>query len=363
MDRTNELEEQVEKLTGDIEEMRARMARLEGGETGHQNGSAPKSRRNFLRFGAGAVLGALGVAATKVLPASAATGGTFLLGNANAAGATTGLAGDTTVTATTGPIPVLRVQTADTSAAKLTAALGTNTFAGPVQALGGDVGTGFDGVDAFASGPSSAGVWGLTDAGYGVIGESNTGIGLYARRSGRIRQEGAALGGAPAFNGNVYEQIRDANGVLWLNSLGAAPAGWRRVNTLRFDRADGTGGFFKPFRLIDTRSGAPKAGSSFNDYVVPGAGPGGASAIPLDAIGVVGNLTAVNYNNVGFLTIMPKGVAYNPSTDPSSLNLISGTGAVANAFIVGLGTGGNVTVFIGSPGTSHFIIDITGYIQ
>jgi hypothetical protein len=70
---------------------------------------------------------------------------------------------------------------------------------------------------------------------------------------------------------------------------------------------------------------------------------------------------------VGFLTIFPAGVAYNPSTDPSSLNLIPGAGAVANAFIVGLGSGGGlssaVSVFIGSPGQSHFIIDITGYVQ
>src|SRR5258706_6358704 len=130
LDRTNELEEQVEKLTGDIEEMRARMTRLEGGESGHQNGVTPRSRRGFLRFGAGAVLGALGMAATKVLPASAATGGNFILGNANVAGATTGLAGDAG-----NPNPVLKVQAFGHDATKLGTALGANTFQGPVQAL------------------------------------------------------------------------------------------------------------------------------------------------------------------------------------------------------------------------------------
>ena len=360
MDRTNELEEQVEKLTGDIEEMRARMARLESGESGHKNGSEPKSRRNFLRFGAGAILGALGVAATKVLPASATNGVAIVAGQNNTAGATTSLTGDTSST-TTGPNPVLKVQALAFNQTPLTGALGSNTFQGPIQALGGDAGTGFDGLDAFASGPSSAAVWGLTDAGYGVIGESNTGIGLYARRSGRIRQEGAQIPGAPTFDGNIYEQVRDATGVLWLNSAAAghAPAIWRRVNTVRFDKADGTGGSFKPFRLIDTRlAGGPRGSATFNDVVViPQA------TLPPDTIGIVGNLTAVNYNNVGFLTIMPKGVAYDPSTDPSSVNLISGSGAVANAFICGIGTSGSVTVFIGSPGSSHFIIDITGYIQ
>ena len=359
MDRTNELEEQVEKLTGDVEEMRARMARLEGEGSGHENGSAPKSRRNFLRFGAGAILGALGVAATKVLPAQALTGGNFILGNANAAGATTNLTGDTTVTAVTGPNPVLQVKAANHNGGLLTTALGSNTFQGPVQALGGDAGTGFDGLDAFASGASSAAVWGLTDHGYGVIGESNQGIGLYARRSGRIRQEGLALPNAPTYSPNLYEQVRDSNGVLWIHNAAGV---WRRVNSLRFDTADGTGGFFAPFRLVDTRDngGAPKGSNTVSTYPVPTSPRAtGASAIPADAVGVVGNVTAVGYSAGGYLTVYPAGVVVNGST----VNFITGQYAIANAFTVGLGSGGAISVFVGSAAPSHFIIDINGYIQ
>jgi hypothetical protein len=246
-----------------------------------------------------------------------------------------------------------------------------------VQALGGDqIGTPpgtvtpFEGIDAFATGATAYAVYGLTDMGTAVVGESNTGIGLHARRSGRLRQDPAVTSSpaaAPSYSPNQFEQVRDSNGVLWIHgTTGVAPAIWRRVNTLRFDTADGSGGVFKPFRLVDTRSGAIKGSATTWTYSVL-SGPGGASTIPADAVGVVGNLTAVNFTNVGFLTIFPAGVAYNPSTDPSSLNLIPGAGAVANAFIVGLGSGGGlssaVSVFIGSPGQSHFIIDITGYVQ
>jgi hypothetical protein len=204
LDRTNELEEQVQRLTGEVDDMRARMARLESGEPAHHNGTEPKSRRGFLKFGAGAVMGALGVAAAKVLPAAAATGGNFILGNPNAAGVTTGLTGDNTVDATLGPNPTLKVQALNLSGSKLATALGSSTLHGAVQALGGDAIVGpppiaFEGIDAFASGSTAWGVYGLTDAGTGVVGESNTGIGLYARRSGRIRQEGLALAGAPTY--------------------------------------------------------------------------------------------------------------------------------------------------------------------
>jgi hypothetical protein len=375
LDRTEELEEQVQRLTGEVDDMRARMARLESGEPAHHNGTEPKSRRGFLKFGAGAVMGALGVAAAKVLPATAATGGNFILGNPNAAGVTTGLTGDNTVDATLGPNPTLKVQALNLSGSKLATALGSSTLHGAVQALGGDAIVGpppiaFEGIDAFASGSTAWGVYGLTDAGTGVVGESNTGIGLYARRSGRIRQEGLALAGAPTYGPNPYEQVRDANGVLWIHN---AAGNWRRVNSLRTDAADGSGNPFKPFRLADTRNGTglvtgPVAGGSTKVFTVAPSGTG-ASSIPADAIAVVGNLTAVGWNVSGWLTIFPAGVTYDPNADPSSMNFSGSAYAWANSFVVGLGTGttwgGKVAVYVGTlgGGSTNFILDITGYIQ
>jgi len=352
LDHTHELEEQVQRLTGEVEEMRARMARLESSEPGQQNGTEPKSRRGFLKFGAGAVMGALGMAAAKVMPAAALTGNPTLLGTANAADA------PTTIQTTGTAARVFGAMASGFTQAQLDLA---GTFNAPLQGLGAASGNA-EGVDAWAQGASAYGVFGLTDAGTGVVGESNTGIGLYAKRSGRIRQEGRPAG-APNYLPNNFEQVRDANGVLWIHSAtGAAPSMWRRVNTARFDTADGTGGFFKPLRLIDTRSGAAKPGNSTTTVTVAGRGAG-ASLIPLDAIGIAGNLTAVGYDQSGFLAMFPAGATYTPATDPSSVNFITGQYAIANSFICGLGTGGAVQVFVATPGATHFIIDITGYFQ
>jgi hypothetical protein len=45
------------------------------------------------------------------------------------------------------------------------------------------------------------------------------------------------------------------------------------------------------------------------------------------------------------------------------VNLITGQYAIPNSFIVGLGAGGAVQVFLATPGVSHFIIDVTRYFQ
>jgi hypothetical protein len=71
---TDELEQEVRQLKGEVDEMRARMARLETNTPGHQNGVPRSDRRGFLRLGAGAVMGALGWAAVRAVPAAAATG-------------------------------------------------------------------------------------------------------------------------------------------------------------------------------------------------------------------------------------------------------------------------------------------------
>jgi hypothetical protein len=162
------------------------------------------------------------------------------------------------------------------------------------------------------------------------------------------------------------EQVRDANGVLWIHD---ASGNWRRVNTVRTDAADGLGGVFKPFRRVDTRLlGGVKAAGVVYPFTVAGQGTG-ASTIPSGAIAVVDNLTAVNYTGAGFLTVMPAGITvgsgagqYNPNADPSSLNFIVGQAAIANSFVCGLDNTGSLQVYVGGH-SSHFIIDITAYIQ
>src|SRR5215472_9347383 len=91
-DRTRELEEEVRQLTRTVEDMRGRMARLEGGDG--QAAGGKRSRRGFLRMGAAAAAGALGWAAVRAVPAAAATGGNMVLGSANVAENPTDLTDD-----------------------------------------------------------------------------------------------------------------------------------------------------------------------------------------------------------------------------------------------------------------------------
>jgi hypothetical protein len=340
MDRTEELEEQVRRLTQTVDEMRGQVARLERRGATLEAGSKRSDRRGFLRLGAGAVLGALGMAATKVLPASAATGGNMMLGQANLAENPTTLAAD----GTTPPVQVLGVSSSG-------ATTPTQTFNGPLQGIG-TSGTNSEGVDGWAGGATAYAVYGLSDIGYAVVGESNQGISLYARLGGRIRQEGRPAGN-PGYTPNLFEQVRDSNGVLWIHN---AAGQWRRVNTLRVDAADGLGGVFAPFRRLDTRGGAKRAGGSTTVVSIAGTGAG-ASFIPSDAIAAVGNLTATQYSGGGFLAISPAGISVNTST----VNFLPGQIAIANSFICGL-NGGSLQVKVGGVAT-HFIIDITGYIQ
>jgi hypothetical protein len=129
---------------------------------------------------------------------------------------------------------------------------------------------------------------------------------------------------------------------------------------VRVDSADGLGAPFAPFRVFDTRGplgNLPRKAAN-STTVVPIAGQGlNNSHIPGDAIAIMGNLTATQYTGSGFLALSPNGVAVTTS----SVNFIVGQGAIANGFIVGL-AGGQVQVKVAGH-SSHFIIDVTGYIQ
>jgi hypothetical protein len=171
----------------------------------------------------------------------------------------------------------------------------------------------------------------------------------------------AGHAGAPNYTPTVgyFETVRKGNGGLYVNSGEAGAVGqaaWKLVNAVRVDASDGSGAPFAPFRLHDTRSGAKPAAGSVTHVVVAGQGLL-TSRIPADAVAIIGNLTATQYTGSGFLTISPDLIAAATST----VNFITGQAAIANSFIVGL-NGGKVQVTV-SGHASHFIIDVTGYIQ
>jgi hypothetical protein len=347
------VEEELARLRALVEEQQQRLQRLEGQDSDHDqgNGNEPRSRRDMLRLaglGIAGVAGAAGASVLGALPAAAANGGPVVLGAANDASANTSVI--------------------------LTAAA---NFAFKADATNGQTLTTGNsrGLESFGLG-TGAGIMAASGAGVGGIFGSNTGPDIQlggalptgakaAIGSGRLSQmlRGDVAATKPAFlaTGGFGEIVRGANGEVWVST----PTGWRRQNTLRLDKADGTGGFFQPVRIIDTRPGTGgitgvRAADSMTTW-----GPfPGTNGIPADAIGIVGNVTVTGFSGQGFLAVIPAGATYDPNTSPSTMNYNTNW-AWANAFTVGFGVAANagkISIYVGSTPT-HVIVDVVAYIQ
>jgi hypothetical protein len=226
----------------------------------------------------------------------------------------------------------------------------------PIQGVGGNTTITFsngsqkvfsEGVNGWGAGTTGIGVTGESDIGYGIAGGSG-GIDMAAIGNGRVLQlslPSAMLtsppAGPPKYLPNQYEQVRDGNGILWLSN----PAGrWRRINSSIP---------VTPFRIYDSRPSARPA-NSFTDITVAGVG-----SVPADAVGVFGNLTAITPAADGFLAMFPTGAGVGQF---NNLNYTRGVSAVSNFVMIGLGTGGAVTVFVSGNGATFFLFDVGGYI-
>jgi hypothetical protein len=274
--------------------MKARMIKLETAEPDNQNGSKRSSRRGFLRLGAAAALGSLGWAAAKTIPASALTGGPTLLGTANLAENPTTIAAD----GVTPPVQVLAAMDSTFTPADLATAGG---FTGTLRGLGPGANVlnpPVEGVDGWAQGTRAYGVYGLTDSGTGVVGEAATGIGLYARRSGRIRQDGLTTAGTPVHAPNDFEFVRDSNGEPYVSVAGGA---WRRLTTFEI--------FPNPRRVYNGFAQPRVAGTygpvDATKQVYPTPAPSG---VP---VGAKAAFCAVQSYSSGVMTIYPDGTS-NP---------------------------------------------------
>lgn len=381
---------------GELEELRELVENSADVEV--STAPATQSRRNLLKLAGAALAGAAGAAALRVIPAAASDGQAVLQGCFNFADSTTYLTGPTGGSGpltTTGPAFAARASNGLRGAGYY--ASDRNQSIGVLGLSKNDINP-FGINDPNAPGPGT-GVLGLIDSGVAIEGDANSGVGgrflsntgydvqlgalagdLGTVGSGRLAMLGrgdvggtapnwapifyvhSSLGVGPNFQ---HELVRGNDSSIWASrfdtSVAAARSKWKRINAVRVDAADGTGVPFTPVRLVDTRSGAKPAKNSTIKYAVAGTGSG-ASSIPPDAIAVMGNLTAVGYAAGGFLTISPAGV----TVTTSSVNFITGQTAIANSFIVGLGTGvnfGKVQVFVSNNNASHYIIDITGYMQ
>ncbi len=113
------------------------------------------------------------------------------------------------------------------------------------------------------------------------------------------------------------------------------------------------GGFvaLSPTRYVDTRYTLPVAANGTLDLLIAGR-----NGIPSDATAVSVNITVTASKAVGYIAAYPTGSVAGSST----LNFMPHQ-TVPNAAIVSIGTGGSITLRNGSTGTSHLIVDVTGY--
>lgn len=299
METREELEEQIRRLTQAVNEMRIRMARLEAPNGTSADGAKPvSSRRRFLTLGAGAALGAVGLAAAKTLPTLAADGATVATGATVTGEHPTIIQGDAATA-----VPVFAAEAPGATAPS------AGTLVGPLQGIGanGSTTTAVDGVDGYALGTQAFGVYGLTDAGVGVTGESSTGVSVYARGSGRILQDPHALAaGVPDYTPANAEMVRDASGALWISRPGGA---WQQMFSLQ--------AFPSPRRILHGDATPFVSGTTYGPFDATKTYTGGSTGIP---VGAVAAYCAVQSYTPGVLTLFPDG-----TTDPGIANF-SGTG-------------------------------------
>lgn len=113
------------------------------------------------------------------------------------------------------------------------------------------------------------------------------------------------------------------------------------------------GGFvaLSPTRYVDTRYTLPVAANGTLDLLIAGR-----NGIPSDAAAVSVNITVTAPKAGGYILAYPTGSTSSSST----LNFVGGQ-TVPNAAIVSIGTGGSITLRNASLGTTHLIVDVTGY--
>ncbi len=353
------------------------------------------SRRNALRaagvLAAGAVAGGVGLVAAAT-PAAAATG-TFN-GGSPAVTANGGSGTDSIgVDARAGGINGIAV-----------AALSSGINS--VAVMGGSVGAG--GVGVRGDGDFS-GVWGSSDTGVGVYGETMAQVAIYGT-SGGVASDSAGVYGrsmsgrglhghgsvgvfasgldvgvsieasetslrfsndatSPLTSGGTYQArdiVVDSAGVIWFCVAGGTPGTWRMLS------GPSTAGAFTPLtpgRVYDSRlgsfspNGALGSGQNRTISVANSYDPFSGTLVttnfvPAGATAVFANVTVVETAGNGWLAVNPGGTM---TVSASSINWSASGQILANGISLTLNTNRQITVVNGSPGSTQFIVDILGY--
>ncbi|HEX5548283.1 MAG TPA: hypothetical protein VFX24_12800 [Ktedonobacterales bacterium] len=344
-------------------------------EPSHAHANGATSRRTLLKWGgvgAAAALAVAGGAALTTPTAHAADSANLVLGHSdNTAEHATVLTYDgseATPTAlqvsianddSTGVYGAAGNATSGNSAYGVLGTAGTGAFAIGVS---GSAGTDAVGVSGAATGASSVGVYGATDAGFGVVGLSLTGIDIVAIGTGRLLQNLSGFVGAPTSGSYLIgEQIRDNNGDLYICVVSGAPGTWHKVLTVDTGNTGIISLLSAPIRLLDTRlNHTTWTSGSVHTLQVTGVLVGSIQ-VPNGAIGVVGNVTVVQPTGAGDLRLYPGGA---PLPGTSSINFASGQ-IIANGVIVGLDSNGQMNIKVDMPANTatNVLFDASGYIM
>jgi hypothetical protein len=117
----------------------------------------------------------------------------------------------------------------------------------------------------------------------------------------------------------------------------------------------------QPRRLVDTQpdSGYQGAGHPLSGLTNPACFQvAGELGVPDDASALMANLTALGYQEDGWITMFPAGASV---PDTSNLNFDTDVNATANLVLVPIGDLGEVCA-VGQSGT-HLLLDVVGYMQ
>ncbi|NUT33702.1 MAG: hypothetical protein HOV79_11570 [Hamadaea sp.] len=191
-----------------------------------------------------------------------------------------------------------------------------------------------------------------TGAGAGLTASGGYGVDAYGTLA-PIRLHPAASAGAPTTGAHTAGEVHvDSLGKQYVCVKGGTPGTWVRpgLNPLT------------PFRICDTRAGTL---TSYSNGVKLGAGGiltipvvGVKNLIPYGASAIVGNVTVTQPTAYSYLTVYPADVATRPTA--STLNFAPNQ-AIANQVTTRLSAADGALKIFNSVGSTHVILDITGY--
>lgn len=110
-----------------------------------------------------------------------------------------------------------------------------------------------------------------------------------------------------------------------------------------------------PARILDTRTGSPVGAAATAALTVTGQG-----GVPSSGVSaVILNVTVTQPQRGGFLTVWADGA---PQPFASNLNFVAGQ-TVPNLVLAPVGPDGKVDIYNGSSGTTHVVVDVSGYVR